>query len=229
MRALRRLVVGAIALTLAATLAAPVYAIECESIALHDGCLFTITGGDTPYPNDGFAVTNADGVPMWEFVSEQDLQAIGYPISQRWSDGPFTLQAFQKVILQWDPGKQRVNWYNTLDAVANKYPDVELANVPPHQVLDADRDVTNFGVIIRNHLALLDANPKIKAVFLAEPNWLNLYGLPIAYEEPKLTAIPRVSKSSAPSAPFSQSGTCPRQGRPSAPSCFKTFPTRSSD
>ena len=195
MRAVRQLALATIALALAGTLttalAAPAYAIECEGIALPEGCLFTITGGDTPYPDDGFAVTNADGVPMWDFVREQDLQAIGYPISQRWTDGPFTLQAFQKVILQWDPGKQRVNWYNTLDALANKYPDVELPNVPSHQLLEADQGVTNFGVIIRNHLALLDANPKIKSVFLAEPNWLNLYGLPIRYEEREVNGNPQ--------------------------------------
>lgn len=191
MRSMRRLAAVAIALALAAALAAPVYAIECDGIALPDGCLFTITGGDTPYRNDGFAVTNADGVPMWDFVQELDLQAIGYPISQRWADGPFTLQAFQKVILQWDPGKQRVNWYNTLDVLADKYPGLELPNVPAHQVLAADQGVTSFGVIMRNHLALLDANPKIKAAFLAEPNWLNLYGLPIAYEEREINGNPQ--------------------------------------
>ena len=76
-----------------------------KASALDDGCLFTITGGDTPDPDDGYAVTNADDVPLWDFVRERDLQAIGYPISQRWVNGPFTLQAFQKVILQWDPGK----------------------------------------------------------------------------------------------------------------------------
>ncbi len=188
---MRKLTIIAIALALAAAVAAPVYAIECDGTALSDGCLFTITGGDTSDPNDGFAVTNADSVPVWDFVRDQDLQAIGYPISQRWADGPFTLQAFQKVILQWDPGKQRMNWYNTLDALATMYPHVALPNVPPHQALAADQGVTDFGVIMRNHLALLDANPKIKAAFLAEPNWLNLYGLPIRYEEREVDGNPQ--------------------------------------
>ena len=157
-------------------------ALECEGVALDNGCLFTITGGDTPDPDDGYAVTNADGVPIWDFVRERDLDAIGYPISQRWVNGPFTFQAFQKVILQWDPGKQRVNYYNTLDVLANRHPEIELPNVPRHQVLAADQGVT-FGTIIRNHLALLDQNPAIKERFLSEPDWLNLYGLPISYEE----------------------------------------------
>ena len=143
-------------------------ALDCEGLALDDGCLFTITGGDTEDPNDGFAVTNADGVPLWDFVQARDLQAIGYPISQRWVDGPFTLQAFQKVILQWDPGKSRMNYYNTLDVLANRYPEVELPNVPPHQVLAADRGA-DFATITQNHLALLDQNAAIKERFLSEP------------------------------------------------------------
>ena len=165
-------------------------ALDCDGIALDDGCLFTITGGDTDDPNDGFAVTNADGVPLWDFVRERDLQAIGYPISQRWVNGPFTLQAFQKVILQWDPGKQRMNYYNTLDVLANRFPWVELPNVPPHQVLEADRGA-DFATITRNHLALLEQNAAIEERFLSEPDWLNLYGLPIRYEEREVNGNPQ--------------------------------------
>ena len=165
-------------------------ALDCVGMELHDGCLFTNTGGDTPYPDDGFAVTNADGVPLWDFVRARSADAIGYPISQRWMNGPFTLQAFQKVILQWDPGKERVNYYNTLDVLANRYPNVALPNVPPHQVLEADQGAT-FGTIIRNHLALLEQNPAIKERFLAEPDWLNLYGLPIRYEERGVSGNPQ--------------------------------------
>ena len=129
--------VAAAAMLLA--LAPQARALECEGIVLDDGCLFTITGGDTPEPDDGYAVTNADRVPLWDFVRDKNAQAIGYPISQRWIDGPFTLQAFQKVILQWDPAG-RMNSYNTLDVLADRYPQVELPFVPAHQWLEADRD-----------------------------------------------------------------------------------------
>ena len=83
-----------------------------------------------------------------------------------------------------------MNYYNTLDALANRYPDVELPFVPAHQVLDEDREAT-FGAIIRNHLALLEQNAAIKARFLAEPDWLNLYGLPIRYEEREVDGNPQ--------------------------------------
>ena len=190
----RRLRVAFAVLAIATVAALAVWpsaaALECEGVALDDGCLFTITGGDTADPDDGFAVTNADGVPLYDFIRERDLQAIGYPISQRWMSGPFTLQAFQKVILQWDPGKRRMNYYNTLDVLANRYPEVELPNVPPHQVLEADRGA-DFATITQNHLALLEQNPTIKERFLSEPDWLNLYGLPIRYEEREAGGDPR--------------------------------------
>ena len=189
---MRKLVVGLVVLLVVLAMAAPVQAFECDGIPLRDGCLFTATGGDTPNrDDDGYAVTNAGGVPMWDFIRDKDLQALGYPISGRWVEGPFTLQAFQKVILQWDSANRQMNWYNTLDALANRYPQVALPNVPPHQVLPEDRGVTDFAVIVRNHLALLDANPKIKAEFLADPNWLNLYGLPIRYEEREVNGNPQ--------------------------------------
>ena len=126
---------------------------------------------------------------MWDFVRDREAQAIGYPISQRWTEGPFTLQAFQKVILQWDSGRQRMNYYNTLDALAHRYPWVELPFVPPHQVLEEDQGAS-FGAIIRNHLAILEHNPAIRERFLSEPDWLNLYGLPIRYEEREVDGNP---------------------------------------
>ena len=187
-----RLAIAAIAAA-SLTFAGPVaglLALDCRGIAITDGCLFTNTGGDTNDPNDGFAVTNADGVPMWDFVRERDAEAIGYPISQRWLNGPFTLQAFQKVILQWDPAQQRMNYYNTLDALANAYPHIELPNVPAHQVLAADAGA-DFETVKRNHLAILDANPALKARFLGEPDWLNLYGLPLRYEEREVSGNPQ--------------------------------------
>ena len=188
--AIKRLSLAAMLGALITALTPSVGALECEGLPLRDGCLFTVTGADTPDPDDGFAVTNAYDVPVWDFVRGRDRDALGYPISQRWTDGPFTLQAFQKVILQWDPNKQRMNYYNTLDALANRYPEVELPFVPSHQVLAEDQGA-GFGTIVRNHLALLDQNETIKARFLAEPDWLNLYGLPIRYEEREVDGNPQ--------------------------------------
>ena len=88
-----RVTLAVLAIAAVATLAtwSTAAALDCEGILLDDGCLFTITGGDTTDPDDGYAVTNADSVPLYDFVRERDLDAIGYPISQRWVNGPLHL------------------------------------------------------------------------------------------------------------------------------------------
>ena len=84
-----------------------------------------------------------------------------------------------------------MNYYNTLDVLANRYPRRPAAQRPrPHQVLEADRGA-DFATITRNHLALLDQNAAIKDRFLSEPDWLNLYGLPIRYEEREVDGNPQ--------------------------------------
>ena len=189
---LLRMALAAVAIAVAAVMNAwtPAAALECEGVVLDDGCLFTVTGGDTPDPDDGYAVTNAHGAPFYDFVRARDLQSIGYPISQRWATKVFTLQAFQKVILQWDPGAGRMYYYNTLDELAKRYPELQLPNVPPHQVLGTDADA-DFATVLRAHLALLDANAAIKERFLREPAWLDLYGLPIRYQEQEVDGHPQ--------------------------------------
>ena len=65
-----------------------------------------------------------------------------------------------------------------------------MPNLPPHQVLAADQGA-DFATITRNHLALLEQNAAIKERFLSEADWLNLYGLPIRYEERDVNGNPQ--------------------------------------
>lgn len=187
---MRKLILSVSVAVLVFVLAAPVRAVECTGIALNNGCLFTVTGGDTSDPNDGYAVTNEGGVPIWDFFRQQPVSAVGYPISQRWVDGPFTLQAFQKVILQWSSTDRKMNWFNTLDELNKSFPSANIGNVPRHQNLPGDAG-QSFEVVKQNHLDILNANPKIKAAFLGESDWLNLYGLPISYEARTVSGNPQ--------------------------------------
>ena len=81
------------------------HALDCDGIVLRGGCLFTATGGDTQDPNDGFAVTNADGAPLWDFVRERDLQAIGYPSASAGSTGPSRCKHFRRSSCSGTPAK----------------------------------------------------------------------------------------------------------------------------
>ena len=94
------------------------------------------------------------------------------------------------MILQWDPGEDRMRYYNTLDVLANRYPDVQLPNVPPHQVLKTEPGA-DFAAVVGAHLALLDQNAGLKEWFLREPAWLDLYGLPISYQEQEVDGHPQ--------------------------------------
>ncbi len=178
----RHLVVAAI-LAVAAVLAVPPAAADHPAdFPVADGRFFTQTGsGD----GSGYAVTDSDGIEFWSFFrAAGGVAELGYPVSARWTDGPFTLQAFQKAILQWLDGRgvAYLNIYDRLNAAGlDEWLDV-TKNVPRHRTLPEDDDQP-FDVIRANHLAILDANPAIRSRWFENANWLNAYGLPLAYEE----------------------------------------------
>ena len=150
--------------------------------AIPDGRFFTQAGGE----GVGFSVWDDGDARFWSAFQELGgIPVVGYPISHRFQQHGFTVQAFQKLVLQWDPGADRANAANTLDNLHQSGFDPWLASfrqVPAHQALPEDAGQP-FDVIIANHLALLDANPDIRAEFLAAPNWLTRFGLPIAYQD----------------------------------------------
>ena len=150
--------------------------------AIPNGWFYTQTGGH----GVGFPVRDDAEAHFWTaFQDLGGIPVVGYPVSQRFQQHGFTVQAFQKMVLQWDAGAGRANAANTLDNLHHAGFDPWLQafrQVPPHQTLEADAGQP-FDVIIANHLALLDGNPDIRSEFLAVPNWLTRFGLPIAYQD----------------------------------------------
>ncbi len=170
-----------------------VQAIGCdphEGTPLSDGCLYTITGGDTPNESDGFPVVNTDEINWWACVQTLNLPDVGYPIAQPFEFNGFQVLALQKVMLQFRPdradngGCSQFAYLNTMDLLAGDF-GVNLDGVPAHAVLPEDAGAS-WAQIEANHLALLDQNPVIKAKFLEKPNWIDLYGLPIVYQEQEI-------------------------------------------
>ncbi len=151
--------------------------------AVADGHFFTQTAAE---PGLGFDVIDDQQARFWTAFRELGgVPALGFPITSRFQLRGFTVQAFQKAVLQWDPTKQGVNVANTLDTLHEAGADQWLEafrQVPPHLFLPAD-DGAAFDQVIRNHLALLDANPAIRDAFLATPAWLTRLGLPISYAD----------------------------------------------
>src|SRR4051794_4072657 len=89
--------------TFAASRPLPTTAAEPE-FAVPNGYFYTQAAGDGGASGRGFAITDDGGVPFWStFQQLGGVQALGYPASQRFTLGGFTVQATQRVILQWQP------------------------------------------------------------------------------------------------------------------------------
>ena len=142
----------------------------------------------------GFAVTNSDGIPFWDTWQELGLENVGYPISHRYMWRGFVTQAFQKAIMQLQPGKG-VFFVNIFDELHDAGRDALL-----HASFQTPRQLEPLNPALPEgmpgelweklreeaqsaRLALLDANPAIKERYYAAPDPLLLYGLPTSRVE----------------------------------------------
>ena len=148
-----------------------------------DGGWFYSQAG--PGDGTGFSVTDADGIPFWtEFQAAGGVERLGYPVSRRWMEGPLTYQAFQKTVFQWQPrsGLFRVNIYDRLRDIGLDEELLAERNIPKPWEFPQD-DGQPFSFVQKNHLVLLELNEAIKTAWYSNPNWLDDYGLPVAYQD----------------------------------------------
>lgn len=116
-----------------------------------------------------YRVTNADGIPfLVEFNRLGGVDALGYPASDRLQWEGFTAQVFQRAILQWRPESKSFAFVNVFDRLHDLGKDDWLRTArqtpPPRQFDDAGKP---WDQVVKNHLAVLDAYPAIKAKYFA--------------------------------------------------------------
>ena len=147
------------------------------------GVLVTSVAADA---HTDFAVTDVDDIPFFtHFQALGGVPTLGYPVSRRFEYKGFTNQAFQKAILQWQPDSSSINFVNVYDELSGlgKDPELEASKLtPPSRDWSGDVGLEWAAVVLR-HLAVLDETPAIKTAFLSDSDWLNHYGLPMAYED----------------------------------------------
>ena len=157
--------------------------------ATADSHFFAQAGSDTGL---GYYVRDdADARFLTAFREGGGEHALGYPISRRYLQEGFIYQAFQKAILQWPIGGEQANYANTVDWLGRIGADDDLytqRQVPFYFPLAADEgldpaDPEDFAHIVQNHLQLLAVDEVIRDFFLAEPRWLELYGLPVSFQD----------------------------------------------
>lgn len=152
---------------------------------IQDGHFFTQANGYTSGSAVGFAVTNQDAIPFWNaFQQYGGVEGVGYPVSQRFVYKGLTTQAFQKLVLQWQPGGGAVP-INVFDELHNADKDGWLETVravPPPFDTTPDTGLPWEAVMAR-HLAFLDPYPELQAAYFAVDDPLGRYGLPMSVKD----------------------------------------------
>ncbi|HEX9016417.1 MAG TPA: hypothetical protein VF960_10550, partial [Chloroflexota bacterium] len=134
----------------------------------------------------GFAVTDDGAARFWsEFQRLGGVQALGYPATGRFVLDGFVTQAFQKVVLQWRPEANQAYFLNTFDLMHDRgLDDWLLTYRQTPRPLDTSPDTgLLWDKVMARHLAFLEQNQVIKARYVADPAWLDHYGLPVSYAD----------------------------------------------
>jgi hypothetical protein len=152
------------------------------------------TGGESLV---GYRISDDGGIPFWsEYRRLGGIRALGYPASRRFIWNGWVAQVVQKGILVWHPERGRAELAHVLDDLSsNGYDDWlrEFKSVPapfdPHE-----EEGLSFEQVRDRRLAYLDLNEAIKQRFLAERNWMDLYGLPTAFDETEQAWVLRTQR-----------------------------------
>lgn len=135
----------------------------------------------------GYTVTDADGVPFWTWFQRYGgVNAVGYPVSHRFLWDGFVSQAFQKVIFQYRPDQGgAVVFINVFDQLSRAGKDdwlLTVRNVPKSNDWQSDQG-KEWPAIVQNHLAILNPYPALRSAYLAAPDPVTQYGLPMGVQE----------------------------------------------
>ena len=150
-----------------------------QDYPIANGWFFTQTGGDTPESDDGFSVVDDGAAAFWSAFRELGgVQAVGYPVSRRFDWDGFVTQVFQKVAFQWRPESQSVAFINVFDDLHRKGFDAALeSRLIPAQG-QFDEPGLSFDQIQARRLALLDAEPALRARYEGVNDPVLWFGLP---------------------------------------------------
>ena len=165
--------------------------------AIPGGRFFTQTNGRQGAPA-GFSVTDADGIPFWTaFQSLGGVDVLGYPVSRRFQMDGFTVQAFQKAVLQWRPEQKAFAFLNTFDVLHDRGRDdwLETYRQTPRPADTAPDAGLAWDKVVARHVALLDkAPPPLRERFFADPQWIDHNGLPLSVQEWSNSVVVRAQR-----------------------------------
>jgi len=129
----------------------------------------------------GYTIIDDGQANFWTaFQADGGVATLGYPSSQRFTSGGFVYQATQRALLQWQAdGVHFANIFDMLSAAGKDDWLLAQFQVPKSQSWSSDAGKT-WPDVVANHLAILDQAPAVKAAYLADPDYLDHFGLPMA-------------------------------------------------
>lgn len=147
-----------------------------------NGWFFTQTNGLPALSSaTGFAVSNANGLAFWnEFQRLGGVDAVGYPLSVRFTWRGFTVQVFQKLVFQGAERGGEVNVLNVMDDLSSAGKDEFLRSerfVPLPLLADFDAGRSPADVPAAR-LALLAEDPAIEQAYRNAYDAVRRFGLP---------------------------------------------------
>jgi len=148
------------------------------------GHFFTQANGAGGKGGSGYSIVDDGNARFWTaFNQGGGVNVLGYPSSRRYQLDGFTYQATQRVVLQWQPdGVHYANVFDQLSAAGKDDELLAFRQIPKSQDWSSDTG-KSFPDVIANHVAILDAVPAIKAAYLADPGYLDHFGLPMAVSD----------------------------------------------
>lgn len=146
-----------------------------------DGGIFVTEDGI-----DGFAVM---GAMAQAFQSRGGHPVWGQPISRSWQDDSGREnQAFEKGIFQISSdgqGGYSLEFANVFDELSRAGKDTWLDDVrqTPRPFDWSSDESKSWDEIVDNHLSMLAPYPQLREYVLAQPDWLDMFGLPISVKD----------------------------------------------
>ena len=163
--------------------------------ALPNGHFYTQANGMGGVGGTGYAIVDAfeapppfgvNFIPFFSAFREfGGVQRLGFPASRLTVFPDFPIQVNQKLVLQFQPGRG-IFFLNTFDILHNRGFDAFLDSVrsiPPPFDTTPDSQLPNFSAVTARHLAFLNTDPAIRAVYFSVPNPVMEFGLPVSFKD----------------------------------------------
>ena len=185
-----------VALSLQSLAATPALA-HVPDFPVPGGHFYTQARGQGSESLTGYTISDADGIPFWsEYKRLGGIRLLGYPASTRFIWNGWAAQVVQKGILVWHPERTRVELAHVLDDLSSSGYDGwlrEFKGVPP-PFDQHEEESLSYGQVQERRLKFLDRNAAVKQRFLADRNWLDLYGLPVSFDETEQAWVLRAQR-----------------------------------